>query len=460
MGDKLIFTTGSHLPIVEEVQRRQKEQTTDETTASISRADRTLHLAVPSLSASLSSPLGEPDVGRITGPEVSTFIHCVYPFGIDEKQQTMTIAPIVNSRSHYRDSKQIQREIWQPGDGDGEYLAECFGQPRTGSPYRFFQCHIGPISKNNEPPKYVILDDQAVHEIIQSSLYTKPQRAKFWSHDFSSTHGTLRVDRPNRGRPALLFPRDADQYRTKQPAATEVSKTRVGQPKKDVEYALVGEMGGYIKVEFDPNLLNRLAPTRTGTSGHSHIASPTTLVVSEEPAREHVQSAHMLFSPATPSHRPSSYDGLSGIDSSLALTPRSSSIYSEQTLKKVSNKRKAHVAFHNIGSINPSDTRMKFFASEKATPKGSYESIMRSMDKRRKKVDELQEDSEILALEKSSQGGSARDEAYQDETGRLVTIEALSRALFEKDKKIEELEQDLTRLKRRFRLVLDGNAED
>lgn len=168
------------------------------------------------------------------------------------------------ARAHYRDHKQVKREIWQPGDGDGDYSSEYFGGPIR-KRWRFFQSSLGPFIKGrNEPPKYVILDDQAVYDILQSKLYSRPNMARFWSHDISKSHGNIRNGRPNRGRPALVAPRQGQE------ASTQVGQGEngvvwalTGEPKKAIKYHLTGERGGYTAVEF-PKQFNRPTATPEG----------------------------------------------------------------------------------------------------------------------------------------------------------------------------------------------------
>lgn len=59
----------------------------------------------------------------------------------------------------------------------------------------------GPFkSRITEPPSHVILDDRAVHDILQSNI-PRAQLSKRWSHDFSG-QANVRHRRPHRGRPA------------------------------------------------------------------------------------------------------------------------------------------------------------------------------------------------------------------------------------------------------------------
>ena len=186
-----------------------------------------------------------------------------------------------SERSYYRDHKQVKREIWQPGDGDGVYLAECYGSPVTGKRYRFFQSPIGLITRAAEPPKYVILDDLAVYEILQSSFYSRPQRAKFWSHDFGAAHGNVRTDRPNRGRPALLSLKDTTRYGHEQPNKDKVASVQAGEQKRKAQYSLFGEKGGYTAIEFQPQA--SASPAATGSYQNT---APTTQLLNRTGRRK------------------------------------------------------------------------------------------------------------------------------------------------------------------------------
>ena len=61
---------------------------------------------------------------------------------------------------------------------------------------------LGPIKhEQNEPPKYVVLDDRAAQE-LEASDFPRAYLVKFWNHDFGG-NGTIRARRPHRGRPAI-----------------------------------------------------------------------------------------------------------------------------------------------------------------------------------------------------------------------------------------------------------------
>ncbi|KAL2352384.1 hypothetical protein BJ546DRAFT_207036 [Cryomyces antarcticus] len=98
----------------------------------------------------------------------------------------------------------VRREIWRPGDGDGDYADDFHGKvnPDPMRRFRFYQGDIGAIILGvNEPPKNVLLDDKAAHRIVESGIYTCEQVGKWWSHDFN-VKGNPRATRRNRGRTA------------------------------------------------------------------------------------------------------------------------------------------------------------------------------------------------------------------------------------------------------------------
>ena len=67
---------------------------------------------------------------------------------------------------------------------------------------RFQQTDIGPIvSKTNEPPRYVMLDDRAVYEVLRSDI-PRTRTVVNWPHDFGGP-GKIRARRVHRGRPAI-----------------------------------------------------------------------------------------------------------------------------------------------------------------------------------------------------------------------------------------------------------------
>ncbi|GAB1741755.1 hypothetical protein NU219Hw_g7165t1 [Hortaea werneckii] len=119
--------------------------------------------------------------------------------------------PTTTPRQHYREPLTgIKREVWRPGDGDGAPDTDYYdkpGQRPLHQRWRFYQLKTGkgPVSfKNNMPPKYVILDDRAAHEVLTSDI-PRATIVRFWSHDFGGP-GRIRARRPHRGRSAISNP--------------------------------------------------------------------------------------------------------------------------------------------------------------------------------------------------------------------------------------------------------------
>ncbi|EME84975.1 uncharacterized protein MYCFIDRAFT_195876 [Pseudocercospora fijiensis CIRAD86] len=100
----------------------------------------------------------------------------------------------------------LQREIWRPGDGDGNQRTEYFdrGHPVPADQrWRIFQSEIGEISwvKENFPPRFVWLDDRAAFEVSKSDI-PKAKIQQWWPHDFGSPC-KIRKHRVHIGRPAI-----------------------------------------------------------------------------------------------------------------------------------------------------------------------------------------------------------------------------------------------------------------
>ncbi|KAI7171470.1 hypothetical protein KC316_g13193 [Hortaea werneckii] len=119
--------------------------------------------------------------------------------------------PTITPRQYYREPLTgIKREVWRPGDGDGAADTDYYdkpGQRPLHQRWRFYQLKTGkgPIAfKNNMPPKYVILDDRAAHEVLTSNI-PRATIVRFWSHDFGGP-GRIRARRPHRGRSAISNP--------------------------------------------------------------------------------------------------------------------------------------------------------------------------------------------------------------------------------------------------------------
>lgn len=63
------------------------------------------------------------------------------------------------------------------------------------------QSDIGPITPKNQPPRFVMLDDRAVFEVLNSDI-PKAKMAQNWPHEFGGP-AKVRTRRPHRGRPAI-----------------------------------------------------------------------------------------------------------------------------------------------------------------------------------------------------------------------------------------------------------------
>ncbi|RMY30278.1 hypothetical protein D0865_15298 [Hortaea werneckii] len=128
-----------------------------------------------------------------------------------EAEDLPMLDPTITPRQYYREPLTgIKREVWRPGDGDGAADTDYYdkpGQRPLHQRWRFYQLKTGkgPIAfKNNMPPKYVILDDRAAHEVLTSDI-PRATIVRFWSHDFGGP-GRIRARRPHRGRSAISDP--------------------------------------------------------------------------------------------------------------------------------------------------------------------------------------------------------------------------------------------------------------
>ncbi|KAI7221332.1 hypothetical protein KC333_g1801 [Hortaea werneckii] len=126
---------------------------------------------------------------------------------VDDENLPM-LDPETTPRQYYREPLTgIKREVWRPGDGDGAADTDYYdkpGQRPLHQRWRLYQLKTGkgPITfKNNMPPKYVILDDRAAHEVLTSDI-PRATIVRFWSHDFGGP-GRIRARRPHRGRSAI-----------------------------------------------------------------------------------------------------------------------------------------------------------------------------------------------------------------------------------------------------------------
>jgi len=126
----------------------------------------------------------------------------------EDGEDAVKLDPKDSERQYWTDPVlRLQREIWRPGDGDGDKATDYYEKPGKiplDKRWRFYQSRTGVTavkSNLNEPPKYVILDDRAAQECVSSDI-PRQYLGKFWGHDFSNS-GIIRSRRPHRGRPAI-----------------------------------------------------------------------------------------------------------------------------------------------------------------------------------------------------------------------------------------------------------------
>ncbi|KAI6805507.1 hypothetical protein KC332_g540 [Hortaea werneckii] len=161
-----------------------------------------------------------------------------------EDENLPMLDPATTPRQYYREPLTgIKREVWHPGDGDGAADTDYYdkpGQRPLHQRWRFYQLKTGkgPVAfKNNMPPKYVILDDRAAHEVLVSDI---PRAAivRYWSHDFGGP-GRIRARRPHRGRSAISHPNAAGEEK--------FFSTEVGM--KGEKYHFTGEKN-YVPIAY------------------------------------------------------------------------------------------------------------------------------------------------------------------------------------------------------------------
>lgn len=127
----------------------------------------------------------------------------------------------------------VERAIWRPGDGNGDPNVELFEKSQyLGRGHPTWKLFAGDVPEDitigeNEPPRYVYLDDKAAYAILNSSAYTNREKQLYWGMDYNNS-GRMKRGRPNRGRPAYK-----DDNQTTFASAT--------QPGRFPDYVFTGE---------------------------------------------------------------------------------------------------------------------------------------------------------------------------------------------------------------------------
>lgn len=127
----------------------------------------------------------------------------------------------------------VERAIWRPSDGNGDPNVELFEKSQyLGRGHPTWKLFVGDVSEGitigeNEPPRYVYLDDKAAYAILNSSAYTNREKQSYWGMDYNNS-GRMKRGRPNRGRPAY---KDDNQ----------TTFASVTQPGRFPDYVFTGE---------------------------------------------------------------------------------------------------------------------------------------------------------------------------------------------------------------------------
>lgn len=127
----------------------------------------------------------------------------------------------------------VERAIWRPGDGNGDPNVELFEKSQyLGRGHPTWKLFVGDVPEDitigeNEPPRYVYLDDKAAYAILNSSEYTNREKQLYWGMDYNNS-GRIKRGRPNRGRPAY---KDDNQ----------TTFASVTQPGRFPDYVFTGE---------------------------------------------------------------------------------------------------------------------------------------------------------------------------------------------------------------------------
>jgi hypothetical protein len=168
------------------------------------------------------------------------------------------------------DGKRL-RVIWESGDGDGDasqHLIDRTLPTVKGHPTWKLFCGAvrTPLVRDSdeEPPRYVYLDDYACHAIWTSNAYSKQELKSFWPFDFDAT-GKIKTVRKNRGRPAYV-----DE------SCTAYAQGTVRSKNKSYEFC-GGPEEQDIKDEFDDE---PSTPSRTHTRTPAQTTLPLTFPLS------------------------------------------------------------------------------------------------------------------------------------------------------------------------------------
>nr|POE74628.1 hypothetical protein CFP56_37159 [Quercus suber] len=181
--------------------------------------------------------------------------------------------PNNSERQYWRDPYSgVLREIWRPGDKDGSPSGDSMfdrnGLPSREGRWRFYQTGYSKVGLNNQPPRYVVLDDRAAWQVYNSDI-PKSHRAQFWPDDFI-TGGALRKLRRNRGRSAIGDPnaRGLHQY-----------SFGYTSPNTFDKYYFIGEQYYRPVAYIDPNMKRKaatLSPTPQEERPEKRARGPTT----------------------------------------------------------------------------------------------------------------------------------------------------------------------------------------
>ncbi|KAF2277159.1 uncharacterized protein EI97DRAFT_432769 [Westerdykella ornata] len=175
------------------------------------------------------------------------------------------------------------RMVWRSGDGNGDSTPHLIERSMTlvrGHPtWKIFINEIElPIVRGseNEPPRYVYLDDRACYAIYSSQAYTREEMREFWPWDFNH-QGHIKQGRLNRGHPAYLDDSNKEYALGKLRAkgqwytfsgAPEVTEYKPLRPKKPtkIEEEVAKELTEGVKQVQAPSSTSKNAPGRKGSA--------------------------------------------------------------------------------------------------------------------------------------------------------------------------------------------------